>query len=228
MPPQLNDAKQRILHNIAAAGDLPLVARYKNLLVTCGEFARVRVAPCYRHRAWLLRHTVPDWPPPDALLEEDRIVLGPRGGDFAWCATPEPDQAKREAAIAGTRAGYFPPLQEGYRFADISDKALRELLDLCRAEGIPVVLLLSPEGPAFQSWYSPHARRLLDQYCTARAREYQVPLMDARSWLDERDFLDSHHVCLPGAENFTLRLGTEVLGPLVAGLVHPVPKAPVQ
>jgi hypothetical protein len=99
----------------------------------------------------------------------------------------------------------------------MSDRAMRELLELCRGQGIAVALLLTPEGSAFQSWYSPEARRCVDDYCDALSREYGVPLIDGRDWLDDTAFADSHHVTLGGAAAFTLRLGREVLQPLIDG-----------
>jgi hypothetical protein len=44
-----------------------------------------------------------------------------------------------------------------------------------------------------------------------------VPVVDARTWLDDDDFTDSHHPLQRGAEKFTRRLGRELLEPLVQG-----------
>jgi hypothetical protein len=217
MPPQLNDDKQRILHDMAAAGDLPMVFRHKNLFASLGLYARTRVAPCYRQRAYLVRCLLPQWPSPDDKPIRDTVPLGPLGGDYEWWAVSKPDAKDVEMRTFHTKAGYFPPLQEGFRIAELSDSTMRELLDLCRSEGIAVVLLLSPEGPTFRSWYCAPARKLIDEYSATLSRDYGLPLIDARDWLDEADFIDSHHTTLEGAHRFTHRLGSDVLVPLVAG-----------
>jgi hypothetical protein len=220
MPPQLNDAKQLILHAATEVRDMPLVARYKNPWLTYALFLRSRLVPGYKHRAFLVNQVVPQWLPPEQHLLQEEIVLGPLGGDYAWWGKPQPDDERIRLGTAAARNGYFPPLQQSFTISAISETASRELLDLCRREHIQVVMFLSPEGKDFQSWYCPQTRKKIDDYCAALSREFDVPLVDARNWLGERDFVDSHHTCLPGAERFTRRLGEEVIKPLVAGRLH--------
>jgi hypothetical protein len=96
-------------------------------------------------------------------------------------------------------------------------RALRDLLDLCRREEIPVVLVLMPESAVFRSWYAPEslapARGLL-----AQLREtYGVRVIDASDWLADKDFVDGHHAQGSGADVFTTRLREE-LGRILSGL----------
>jgi hypothetical protein len=102
---------------------------------------------------------------------------------------------------------------------------MRDLAELCQREHIELVLLLTPEGPTFQSWCSAESRRRYDDYCAGFCREFRIPLVDARDWMKEEDFVDSHHLLLPGAEKFTRRLGRDVLEPMVAGKLYPVAEA---
>jgi hypothetical protein len=218
MPPQLGDVSQHIITDVAGSQDLPLTGRYDNPLRAYGVFVRGRLVPCYKHRMFLTHKAVPQWAPAAAWQREQIPAngLGRLGGDYAWMAAPKRDPIEAQRRTQATRDGYRPNLQD-LRIADISGRALHETLNLCRDQHIPVVLLLSPEGKDFQSWYSPDARRLVDDYPAALAREYDVPLIDARDWLDECDFIDSHHTVLAGAKRFTLRLGTDVLQPFVEG-----------
>ncbi len=75
------------------------------------------------------------------------------------------------------------------------------------------MLLLMPEGTEFQSWYHPAARAEIDTYLACLNREYEVPLVDARSWLPDTAFFDSHHLHGDGATAFTQRFAREVLEP---------------
>jgi hypothetical protein len=72
------------------------------------------------------------------------------------------------------------------------------------------VLVLMPEGSEFRSWYPPSELPQIESFLGALQREYQVPLVDARTWIADDDFADSHHLLLPGAAQFTKRLGQEV------------------
>ena len=50
------------------------------------------------------------------------------------------------------------------------------------------------------------------------AAEYGVPVLDAREWMTEDDFSDSHHLTCAGATRFTERLAVEELAPWLRGL----------
>jgi hypothetical protein len=222
MPPQLGDEGQSILLSTAGARDLPITRRYRHPFKVYGNFVRTQLVPCHRYRRFLAYHAVPDWIP-DAEWEQDQVHLAPLGGEGSQPPAPDAAETRRRTDLA--RQGYFPPLRD-LHVVDLSDRATRELLDLCRRRGIAVALVLTPEGSAFRSWYAPESRRRVDAYCDALSRDYGVPLIDAREWLEDGDFTDSHHVTPRGAEVFTLRLGREVLRPLAEG--RPMGTAPLQ
>jgi hypothetical protein len=155
---------------------------------------------------------VPRWVPSALRIGESSITLDPLGGDHNWCVRDGSTICARQC-LEVAREGYYPALQQ-FRIADISDRAVRELIALCRQEGIRLVLLLTPEGKTFRSWYSPATRGLIEDYFRELSR-HDVPLIDARDWLAEEHFIDSHHTLRCGADAFTLRLGQEVLQPFV-------------
>jgi hypothetical protein len=216
MPAKLNDGNQNIVEDTAEVRDLPVVARYQKPLVSVAWFSRHRLAPCYEQRRFLVHQWLPWWLPPDELPEQDQLVMGPLGGGDGYALS---DPSLLRPAVQKNRRDYYAALQD-FHVRDLSDRAMHELLELCRRERIQVVLLLTPEGSEFQSWYSPEARRTLEEYCTALSRQYGVPLIDGRNWLTDDNFVDSHHVCVEGAQRFTQRLGSEVLQPLVAGTLR--------
>ncbi len=116
----------------------------------------------------------------------------------------------------GTHGTFFPTLQ-GLRVGSGPLRAIRDLLDRCRREGIPVVLVFMPESAQFRSWYCPQglaeARRLFQEL----SREYGADAIDASDWVADIDFRDGHHVQGKGAHVFTTRL-IEELRPILARL----------
>jgi hypothetical protein len=57
-------------------------------------------------------------------------------------------------------------------------------------------------------------------------RKYGTPVINARDWLGEDDFLDSHHLLVEAAGKFTHRLAEEALLPLLRGTVLPAGRPP--
>jgi hypothetical protein len=102
------------------------------------------------------------------------------------------------------------------------DWATRELIRTCRREGIALTLIFLPENSALRSWYPPAARAVVDGYLAQLEHDYGVPIVDARTWLDDHCFGDFCHLMPPGAEAFSARLGRDVLRPMVAGEPLPV------
>ncbi|MFO0822988.1 MAG: hypothetical protein U0792_07695 [Gemmataceae bacterium] len=68
----------------------------------------------------------------------------------------------------------------------------------------------TPEGPTFRGWYDPAGVARFDAYLNGVAREYELPILDARDWLEENDFHDAHHPLRRGADKFTLRFAREI------------------
>lgn len=131
-------------------------------------------------------------------------------GWLAWAdADPTPERRRPWLArISQTYSG---------EVSDACDRILHRLLALCREQGISVALCLMPEGKDFRRRYVPSTLAALDAYLACLAREWRVPLIDARSWVADADFIDGHHLLQRGARGFTERLGRELIGPLVAG-----------
>jgi hypothetical protein len=99
----------------------------------------------------------------------------------------------------------------------VPDRCLRELLDLCVRRRIPVLLYLMPEGPVFAGWYSAAARTRIDAFVGELSRTYGLAVVDARDWLGEDLFADSHHLLTDGATAFTRRFAREALLPFLEG-----------
>lgn len=125
-------------------------------------------------------------------------------------------------ALELARVTYQQELQN-FHLAPMQDRALRDLLALCRQAGIPTVLYLMPEGSIYRGWYAPATRASLDTYLTNLSHELGVPIVNARTWMPDKYFGDSHHLYRRGAILFTQRFGAEVLSCLVQGKPESMP-----
>jgi hypothetical protein len=222
MPPCLSNEPPSMITECLTAGDLPLLHRYVDRGKLYGRFLRSRLTLGHSRRYDLLRRFAPDWATPEADDEPPPIRLGPLGGDAGWMVKSRVSADEVRRYTERTRDAYRPPLQR-FAIQESATRAYRELLGQCRADGVRAALLLNPEGSDFRSWYPPDALRQVEGWCAGLSQEYGVPVIDARRWLPDAAFLDSHHVLRDGAEAFTRRLGEEALRPLVQGRLSSCP-----
>ena len=135
-----------------------------------------------------------------------RPRLHPRGG---WAAleddVSDDERATRTAAALKANGEFLRRMT----VRPGADRAFRDTLREAADHGVRVVLLRSPEGPTFRSWYDPEGLKRFDAYIARVASEHGVPVIDAREWLDEDDFYDSHHALKRGAGKFTARFARE-------------------
>jgi hypothetical protein len=165
--------------------------------------------PWYTLRFQVLTRFVPSWLPWQVRFDWSR------GADeCGWgtsvhqTATP----AEHAAGLARVRAEYAAILAD-LRPGGPAAGALRELLAVCRERGVPVRLVLMPEGTEFRALYPPHVLVRVRAFLAPISAEYDAPLTDAREWLPDGAFYDSHHMFAVGAEAFTDRLSREVIAP---------------
>lgn len=95
----------------------------------------------------------------------------------------------------------------------VSAHVFHRMIETCRERGIPVRLLLMPEGTVFHGWYGPGVNERLAAYLAT----LPVPVTDARHWMPDEMFADGHHLMPNGAAAFSERLAIEVLQPLLEG-----------
>jgi hypothetical protein len=156
------------------------------------------------------------WSPPHGL----RNLPADYSGWSPYNLTPTPDV--RQRATDHARIDYTPHLSH-FRLGGPNCRALHNLLILCREQRIPVALILMPEGPEFRSWYTEEGWQSIQGFLDELSSTYSVPIINARDWIDEQDFLDSHHLLRQGAVDFTQRLAQDKLAPLFAGDLHMEP-----
>jgi hypothetical protein len=104
---------------------------------------------------------------------------------------------------------YFNSLQR-FQLGQGPLHALRDLLDRCRRERLPVALVVMPETAEFRTLYPRHAQADIQQVLSDLRQDFGVEVVDASDWLADEDFDDGHHLLKSGATNFTSRLVKEV------------------
>jgi hypothetical protein len=142
------------------------------------------------------------------------------GLPYVWGVNPaarpyELSSENRARALAHAHGEYGDLLAN---FGPARCEALRELLTSCREDGVRAALLVMPEGPVYRSWYGPETWPKVRAWMDELSGEFGVDIINAREWMGEDDFRDSHHLLPAGAATFTERLGREAILPLLRRL----------
>jgi hypothetical protein len=167
--------------------------------------------PWFSRRFNILSWLAPNWLPMASRQDWFREI-----DDSGWTPSrihvTNPEQVRD-----GTRRAHDQYINSlaGFELGGPSCHALRELLEECRQRRVRTALLLMPEGSEFRSWYSPQTWAEIQGFLDGLSREYDAPLINARNWMPDDAFCDSHHMIDEGAAAFTQRLGKTALVPLL-------------
>ncbi|HVA47599.1 MAG TPA: hypothetical protein VNH11_14615 [Pirellulales bacterium] len=192
------------------ARDLWLLRDYLDAPLASGrDWLGYRAAACYRLRGELLRRVMPHWLPAPAVSDTSALDQTTPSGwvPGAW---PRPDAAMRQARAKLVRQIYAP----GYRDFEVSDRpnrALRQILALCRQEGIVAALLLMPEAEELRDAEVTLAQQRISRYLWELGREYDAQVFDASHWCNDADFADGQHLLADAAERLSVKLGQDAL-----------------
>jgi hypothetical protein len=186
-----------------------------------GGWLRGRAFPLVEHHAELRAELPLDRQPDGTADGDDTRAIDPWG----WKPVRGPLPADRVAvATLKTRGEYCRYVRDG-QFAASKLAALRDLLAECRRERIRTAVLLMPEGTAFRSLYPANMDHELTATLQAMRDETGcAAVIDARTWVEDDGFIDSHHLIDAGARTFTERFGREVL-PTLLGPREPTCRA---
>jgi hypothetical protein len=172
-----------------------------------------RLNPWSAYRQAVLSDLLPDWQPPRVRVEFVWERMDARG------FTPHPSASVSDEE----RARMMPNARRAARRAvngfvpgDVPDRALRDVVARCRAEGIAVAFFWAPESPAYRGWYTPASRSALEEYGRGLAAELGVEVFPAPVHLAESDFADGDHLLRHGAERYSRWLADEHLKPWLA------------
>jgi hypothetical protein len=200
--------------------DLPVLRRYlPGKLELFGRALKGNLAPLMSYRSRLLHAGAHFLLPRDqdqTLSHEDDDWTSTDGtGWLPYRKLPADSEALRREVAKGLLVA--APLLNPLHIAPDSDRALRELLDDCRKDGIKTALFLMPEHSECRHWYSSQTHAVVSDYLTRLSAEYATTILDARDWTPDEDFADFCHMRPRGAGPFSERFGYEALGPLLRG-----------
>jgi hypothetical protein len=166
--------------------------------------------PCYTHRLTFLSQLYPESIPYASRI--DWILKFDQSG---WIEPRRktPSSESRSSETERARQEYEAALRT-FQLGDTPCRELKDLLRLCRRKKIRAALVVMPEGPTFRSWYSSQGWTQIEDYLKELERKYGFPVVNAREWILEEDFVDSHHPLPAGANLFSSRLAARIL-PLI-------------
>jgi hypothetical protein len=166
-----------------------------------------RALPIFSARTVLLSRWLPWLLPEEVRLE--RFWQGVSAGGWRVYGRERVSAEEYRRGLEYARNRYAELLRH-FRIRKEPDRALRDMLEVCRGEHIPVVLYLMPEAPVFRQMYTAKGQAVLDAYLGELHREFGVRVIDAREWLPDDAFADGHHLLRAGAAAFTARFMREL------------------
>lgn len=200
--------------------DLPVALRdLPGKIQLLGRTLKGNLVPLMCYRSRLLHTFVPSLVPfnleRQLSQEEDDWTCQDGTGWLPYRKIPaDRDALKREVEKGLITAA---PLLNARRIAPNYDRAMRELLESCRADGVSVALFVMPEHSACRGWYTPEARSFVAGYLSSLSREYEISVMDLRDWSADDDFADFCHLAPCGVKALSERFARDVLHPWLNG-----------
>lgn len=175
-----------------AAGDLAAVPQPGVAL----EWLEARAMPWHAHRFTLMSHWSPRW----VAWDQRQDYAWTHGDADGWLPAPPPRDA---AALREQMERTEGATLRTFRIAPAAGRAVRASIARCRAEGIPVALVLMPEASWYRAFLSADGQATLRTWLAA----LDAPVIDARMGCDDADFRDGGHLIGRGVTTFTERFG---------------------
>ncbi len=169
--------------------------------------------PLYANRSTILENLAPRWMVPPPTPDHRCQNLDTLG----WWS-PRTSVSPEERQVLSERySKHYGKRLRSYHTAENPDHALRAMLSLCRREKIRATVVILPEANDFREVYARETTEKAGAYLDIIRREFDVNVVDARTWVADEDFMDGHHLLPSGALVFSKRLESQVVQPLMAG-----------
>jgi hypothetical protein len=185
------------------AVDEPIVTDYfRNPAQARTILRERRFNPWFTHRKSLMNQLGPGWLPYHQRSEAIWANIEPDG----WLPgrVGATDDERKSAAVEVRR--YYWPLFANFEISEVSDRALKQLIDEIRADQIPLALIYLPESSAFRVNMTPQSVQIADAHLKRIQSEWNLKLLNTREWAGEAELPDGFHLTQQGAADYTRRL----------------------
>jgi hypothetical protein len=171
------------------------------------EWLEARLLPSYASRFSLICHLLPTWVSWTQRHDFFRTNTLPDG----WVEVPSAPSTESAETTRAHMTTLVGGQLRAFAMAEDSVRALRGMLERCRAEGIGVSVVLMPEASWFRELLPAAGERQVQGLIDEVKREFGVAVIDARGWCPDDDFRDGHHLIASGAAHFTERFGRDIV-----------------
>ena len=188
--------------------DLDILEKYSKDPKLRRQWWEARLVPGYGHRLALLTALAPILIP-----YADRLETWKQFDQNGWVSMrPRTNEELEKARQFVTTT--FADLQT-YAPGKPTVRALDELLAFLHEQKIAAALIQMPTGPTMRGLFRTDGIDELNRTVRSLSRKYDIPVLDAYTWLGEDMFTDSYHANRDGAEIFSERMTAELLLPLL-------------
>lgn len=172
---------------------------------------RFQLVPWFWQRGILMSYFAPDWGKPEQFTEN----FWAETDEWGWRDVRALTHDRYGRAVEWARP-QVKEMVDGFALDPAAGRRVSDILERCREEVIPVSLLYLPESSDLRSWYSASMLEQTDAYLRSLEQRFAVPVVDARDWVADQYFFDTHHLGADGAAVFSQQLA-EATGVPVAG-----------
>ncbi len=163
--------------------------------------------PAFSERFLLLSRYAPKW----VELNNAVNFNWARLGDWGWTCLPNYNATY---GVSNERkTAYKVRLGQAF-MSETSRQIYQDMFDFCRKSNIRVGLILMPEHSQFRELYTPASTARLQAAFDDLATRFEIPVIDARTWMPDEAFVEGVHLTHAGAAAFTQIFDTKVLQPM--------------
>jgi hypothetical protein len=201
--------------------DLPLLKRFYHLgWGATSSVLEKYLAPAVHYRQGLLNHYVPFLLPGELTGQLQAMKRWSSVSEDEWGAFPaegQPMRGKAGETMLELCRFSFVPIFGNYRIHEHSTEALHALLNECRDRQIKIALFVMPEHSTLREFYPAAVKATFNRFVAGLRQEYNLAVIDCRTWCVDDEFSDMCHLLGAGARTFSERFGREVCQPLLDG-----------
>jgi hypothetical protein len=177
------------------------------------DLAAARRNPWAARREAILSDCLPSWQPDPVRFNHEGWERMDRYG-FTTFPEERMTDAIRRSIWSEIRASH-PAALNGAPPGQVSDRATRDLIARCRAEGVAVAMAWAPESPDYRALYTPAGWAGVEAH-SRKLKEMGAAVFPAPIHLEEGDFADGYHLLPRGAAKYSRWLADEHLRPWLA------------